>query len=198
MHWITIVLIGLASNLDNLGIGVSFGMRSTRIPFVSNLIIALISMLATYSTLSLGQWVSSYVPPSVANLMGGLLIVAIGAWTIGSGFFNRSPADTDDALTAVLRNPEHADIDQDRVISWQESISLGVALALNCMASGFGAGISGVSPFWTTLSVGAFSLLTVELGVRAGHRIARAWLGRYSNLIAGLLLIGIGVYEILI
>jgi putative Mn2+ efflux pump MntP len=28
MHWISIILIGLASNIDNLGIGVSYGTRS--------------------------------------------------------------------------------------------------------------------------------------------------------------------------
>lgn len=38
MHWLSIIIIGLASNLDNLGIGVSFGARSTRITPFSNLI----------------------------------------------------------------------------------------------------------------------------------------------------------------
>ncbi|MEK5438222.1 MULTISPECIES: hypothetical protein [Paenibacillus] len=46
MHWLSIIIIGLASNLDNLGIGVSFGARSTRITPFSNLIIAVLSILA--------------------------------------------------------------------------------------------------------------------------------------------------------
>lgn len=71
-------------------------------------------------------------------------------------------------------------------------------VSVNSMASGFGGGISGLSPIWTSVSVGAFSLLTVAFGVHAGQRIATSWLGKYSNLIGGLLLIAIGLYECII
>ncbi|UUZ87060.1 manganese efflux pump [Paenibacillus sp. P26] len=98
----------------------------------------------------------------------------------------------------MLDNPEKADRNQDHILSWRESISLGLALAMNCIASGFGAGISGVSPVWTSVSVGVFSLITIELGIRIGYRLADTWIGRYANAIGGILLIGIGLYEIFV
>ncbi|WP_200759731.1 manganese efflux pump [Effusibacillus dendaii] len=199
MHWLSIVLIGLASNLDNLGIGVSFGMRTTKIPFISNLIIAIISMIATSLSLLLGEYFSGFVSSMVANFVGGILIVMVGVWSIWSDI-HKSRAGTaspeEGPIIHIIRKPSDADINQDHVISCKESVTLGLALGLNCMTSGFGAGISGVSPVWATISVGLFSLLTIALGVRMGDRIAHTWFGRYSNLCAGLLLIGIGFYEI--
>lgn len=191
MHWLSVLLIGIASNLDNLGISVTLGMRATHIPFSSNLIIAVLSMLATYLSLAMGSFVSGFVSPAVANFTGGLLIISLGAWTIWSSF--QTPSDG-----SIFQDPSTADRDRNHVISWKESITLGLALALNSLAGGFGAGISGVPALWTTLSVGLFSLLTVDLGARAGTKIAATWLGRHADFVSGLLLIAIGFYEIVI
>jgi putative sporulation protein YtaF len=193
MHWLTILFIGIASNLDNLGVGVSLGMRTMRISQLANLIIAVISMLATYLTLSAGQFVAHQIPSFYANLIGGLLITAIGIWTIWTSARKDSPSSS-----GILQNPDRADIDQNALISWKESIPLGLALSLNALTNGFGAGISGISPVWTTISVGIFSFITVDLGLRAGYKISQTWIGKYANQISGILLIAIGVYEIFV
>ncbi|WP_027417906.1 manganese efflux pump [Aneurinibacillus terranovensis] len=200
MHWITVLFIGIAANLDNLGIGVSFGIRSTRIPLLSNFLIAFISMLGSYILLVIGHLISASVSLSGANLIGGFIIIAVGGWSIWSSrsvSFSANGSNTD-KISTVFQDPTTADADSNKVISWKESIPLGLALALNGMTSGFGAGISGVSPLWTTLSIGIFSLLSVELGVRLGYKIGHSWLGRYSNFMAGMLLVVIGFYEIFV
>ncbi|MGO4275797.1 sporulation membrane protein YtaF, partial [Paenibacillus sp. TAF58] len=57
-----------------------------------------------------------------------------------------------------------------------------IALALNCVGGGFGASVTGLSPSTTTISISLFSLLTIYIGVRAGQKIARTWLGNRSNI----------------
>ncbi|OBZ09185.1 MULTISPECIES: manganese efflux pump [Bacillales] len=185
MHWISIIFIGLASNIDNIGIGVYFGARSTRIPMLSNLFIAILGMAAAYSSITMGHLISGYMSQQHANLIGGIIIMALGAMSIRPK-----------GVTIVKTSPLPASSDYNKDISWKESISLGIALSLNCLATGFGAGVSGVSPFMTAISVGMFSLITVAIGVRIGHQIAKTWLGKYSNVIGGLILIAIGLYEI--
>jgi putative sporulation protein YtaF len=202
MHWLSIIIIGIASNLDNLGIGISFGMRSTKIPLFSNFIIACISMIGTYLSIILGSFLTNYVPLDIANFLGGFIIIAIGIWTIGS---SRKKKDHQQettvnppSLSEVLNNPSRADLDDNHYISYKESVFLGLALALNSIATGIGAGISGLSPFVTTLSVGLFSFITVGVGVSAGLKISHTWICKYADVIAGALLMGIGFYEILI
>jgi putative sporulation protein YtaF len=201
MHWLSILGIGLAANLDNLGIGFSFGARSTKIPLSSNLLIAILSMISAYISIVCGHFVATYLPSGLANWIGGIMVILIGLWGIKSNFSEKPAVEQDEThskLTDLLKNPGKADRDGNDIISWTESWSLGLALALNCIASGFGAGITGVSAWGTTLSIGAFSLLTVALGVRVGAYIAQTWFGRFSNAIGGIILICIGIYEILI
>jgi putative sporulation protein YtaF len=204
MHWLSIIVIGLTANLDNLGIGVSFGAKRTKISFLSNLIIAALSMVAAFLSISFGNIISSYVPPKIANWTGSILIILIGAWSIKSsiksqiGLYHEEPLTEEEGISALLRNPSKADIDGNNVISWRESFTLGFALALNCIASGLGVGVSGLSPVASTLSIGLFSLITVEIGMRVGNQIAMTWFGKYTNVIGGTLIVGIGIYEIFI
>jgi putative sporulation protein YtaF len=202
MHWLSIIVISLAANLDNLGIGVSFGAKRTKIPFVSNLIIATLSMVAAFLSITFGNILSSYISPSMANWTGSALIILVGIWSIWSGINEpvQVPLQSNakQGLTSLLRNPSKADTDGNHIISWKESLTLGLALALNCIAGGFGVGVSGLSPIATTLFIGIFSLITIELGVRLGYQIALTWFGKYSNVIGGILIIGIGFYEIFV
>jgi putative sporulation protein YtaF len=199
MHWFSIIAIGIAANLDNLGIGLSFGARSTKVPLLSNLLIALLSLAATYLAMSAGIYLSHLISPSWGNLIGGLVVVFIGAWGLRSSLKKRRKLVSDAELgEQMTRMAERSDKDGNHIISWGESISLGFALSVNCMASGLAAGVSGVSPLFSALSVGIFSLLTVDIGVRLGSQIAKSWFGKYSELMGCLLLIVIGFYEIFV
>ncbi|MBS4214563.1 manganese efflux pump [Bacillus sp. FJAT-49825] len=84
------------------------------------------------------------------------------------------------------------------MISVKESILLGFALAINCLVMGLGAGITGLSPVLTTNSIGLFSVLSIWSGVKLGGEICGMNVGKYSNFVAGILLIMIGVYEMIV
>jgi putative sporulation protein YtaF len=198
MHLLSILLIGLAANLDNLGISVSYGLRSTRIPFVSNMIIAIVSMIFAYLSIIAGKFLSLFISIGIANFAGGLIIVCIGIKCIVESFSVKpttSEVKVDSNYSHVITHPDTADVNDDNVISVKESIFLGFALAINCLAMGLGAGITGVSPVLTTLSIGLFSLLLIWCGINLGSKICRKNIGKYSNIFAGILLIIIGIYE---
>ncbi|PWW05104.1 putative sporulation protein YtaF [Paenibacillus cellulosilyticus] len=192
MHWLTIAMIGIAANLDNLGIGMTFGARKVHIPLISSLVIAILSMIATCLSMLLGHYLSSLLPAYWGNLIGGLMIITLGVWGLISSLRKRSDSDI------IAQIADDKDKNKDQVISWVESFSLGFALSLNCIASSLGAGASGVSPWFTALSVGFFSLVSIDIGGRMGKRIAHSWLGKYSELLGCLLLIAIGCYEVIV
>jgi putative sporulation protein YtaF len=200
MHWFTVLFIGIAANLDNLGIGVSYSLKSTRIPFVSNLLIAVVSMVAAYISITAGTLISQYISLSIANYGGGFLLIILGLKCIidciklekeQSHVFVQS----DSNFSKVIREPDRLDLNNDKVISWKESVLLGSALAINCLAIGFGAGITGVSPIFATFSVGIFSVLTIAIGSSVGSKLCGTRVGKYSNIVSGIILILIGIYE---
>lgn len=200
MHWLTILLIGVAANLDNLGISVSYGLKSTRIPFISNTAIAVISMIFAYLSITVGEYISGFISLTIANYIGGLIIIFLGGKCIVEAFqpkVSPKPVKADSNFN-VIKQPSLADVNEDKVISLKESILLGLALALNCLAMGLGAGITGVSPILTTISIGVFSVISISLGTKLGIKICDNRVGKYSNIVAGIILILIGVYEIMV
>lgn len=200
MQWVTILFIGIAANLDNLGIGVSYSLKSTRIPFGSNLLIAVVSMAAAYLSITAGTFVSQYIPLILANYIGGSILIFLGSKCIFDCLKQEKESShvivhSNSNFSKVIREPDSLDLNNDKVISWKESILLGSALAINCLAIGLGAGITGISPLFTTLSVGIFSILTIALGDLVGSNLGGTRIGKYSNIVSGIILILIGIYE---
>ncbi|MFJ8065630.1 manganese efflux pump MntP family protein [Psychrobacillus sp. NPDC096426] len=185
MHWITIILIGLAANLDNLGIGLAYGAKQTKVPIGSNIMIAVISMIMTYVAVLTGGAITGYISLSNANFFGSILLCIIGLWTLWSA--RSSNMDT--------KKAEEFDKDKNNIISIKEAIMLGFVLSVNCLASGIGIGANGISAIWTVISVGFFSIVTVGVGSHFGYLLTKTFIGKYSTIISGILLIFIGIYE---
>ncbi|WCN37343.1 sporulation membrane protein YtaF [Aneurinibacillus uraniidurans] len=200
MHWLSVLTIAFASNLDNLAIGIAFGVRSTRIPTMSNVIIALITMVGTYLSMTIGEIVAFYMSGLVANVLGAVLISGIGLWTIVDSWRKwgtEIPVLNHETSSDPIRNPYAADVDKNNIISVKESVALGIALAMNNLAVGIGAGATSVSPLLTTMFAGLFSLAFIGFGSKVGYVMARTWFGKYSGIIGGVLLFLIGIYEMI-
>ncbi|MDW0116066.1 manganese efflux pump [Sporosarcina thermotolerans] len=180
MFLFIIIAIGVAANIDNLGISMAYGLRSNRIPFIYNLIISIISMAAAYFSIITGNVLSNYLTLSFSNLIGGILLIGLGLWVT-----LKSTNCTEETKQLVS-------------INWKESVVLGFILALNCLSIGFSAGITGIPPLSTSISVGFFSFISIAIGVRLGHTIGNTFFGKHAERIGGLLLILIGVFEIFI
>jgi putative Mn2+ efflux pump MntP len=183
--WLAALLIGVVSNLDNLGVGVALGIRGTRIDAMANLIVAGITMAATAAAVMFGHVLSKLVPSAVTDWLGPVIIIAIGITTAFTSA--RSPRLPDCA--PAWRHARSAE----GVITWREAIVLGVALSLNNLGTGVGAGVSGIPVLATTVSAGLFSLVCVGGGSHFGRTLGRLVFERHAPLIAGMLLLAVGV-----
>ncbi|AWB46815.1 sporulation membrane protein YtaF [Paenibacillus sp. CAA11] len=201
--WITLLAIGLASNLDNAGVGIAYGARRIRIPWYSNLAIAIISCLGTLLAGLFGNLISLWIRPWVAQLIGTVVIVTVGIWVLLQAFKEKEkssssnhPTPSTGHFTRLLRNPEEADRDSSQSISLGESMILGIALAMNALAGGFHAGVSELNIGLTSLSVGLFSYLLLAASSWFGEKYAAEKLGSRATIVSGLLLILIGFSQL--
>ncbi len=78
----------------------------------------------------------------------------------------------------ILRNPEAADLDGSKTISFTESVVLGIALSINNLAGGFDAGITHLNIWIVSLISGMLSYLSVGLCSYVGYRFAADKLGK--------------------
>ncbi len=206
VYFLSVFLLCLAPNLDNMAIGLAYGARKINVPFRSNLAIALFSGIATLTASLAGNLLARYIPGFPGNIIGGSIVSAMGLYTIISYIYNkRKTKDISqnnrqyiDELRAVMDDPGIADRDYSGDISLKESILLGIALAVNCLGTGFGAGMTGVNVAVLTIAVIIFSLITISLGTLIGKRFAAKFLGDRATVVSGFLLIAVGIYQMII
>jgi len=193
MLWLSAIAIAAVSNLDNLGVGTAFGMRGAGISALANVIIAAVTTAATAIALEFGRALSHLVAPWIGSVFGSAIIIAAGVWTVITSIRTMSRPERSliaagaPATTRFSRNS----------ISPREALLLGVALSMNNLGTGIGAGAVGVPGLATTLLAGTFSLLAVGSGSRLGRSVGRPVFGRGAPLIAGLLLLAVGCATLL-
>lgn len=207
MYFISIFLLCLAPNLDNMAIGLAYGVRKINVPLKSNFAIALFSGLATLISSFAGSFLTNYIPVFTGKIIGGSIVCIIGILTIISCLYagqkmkqsssSKNSYQYLDNLRAVIDDPGIADKDFSGDISLKESILLGIALAVNCLGTGFGAGMTGINVFVLSGAVVVFSLITISLGAFIGRHYAAGLLGNKATVVSGLLLLAVGLYQII-
>lgn len=196
LHLIVLAtLIGIAGNLDNLGVGVAYGVRRIGIPFHSNLFIAVVAAIGTVLTAYAGMGISHVLQPALANVIGAAVIIAVGIWVLWPRRPVERQVERPDAISLV-HHPERADADLSGDISLVESLALSVGLGINAWAGGLGGGLVGLSPWLLALSTGLFSFATLFAGEHLGRRALGSWLGPKATIAAGVLLILIGLKDL--
>ena len=215
---LTALLIALSSNLDNLGVGSSYGTRGINIPFATNLLIAVITGTGTLLSMVLGQQIFSWMSEAWATLLGGTILAAVGIWVILQEFKKElqaleneiieetetplscslpelNPSSLWRRLLLILDHPFLADQDFSGHIDLREGALLGLALTLNNLPNGVAAGMLKLPVFATTLLVMALSIVMIWVGIGIGMQVSTRWLGKWAGVASGLILIGIGLIE---
>jgi putative sporulation protein YtaF len=194
-------ILSLAANLDNLGVGVAYGVRRIKVPALSNLVIAGIAFLLGIISVFVGKSVAHFFNDSVANDIGAVLLIGVAIWVM---FPQKQTTQSQSgarkehsSLLELLNNPEEADRDHSAVISWQESIVLGFALSVNVFTNGITAGLWNLDTVFSALMMALFSFLTIWSGTWLGERYGSRWLGNKANIAAGIILLLLGIYELL-
>ena len=184
LHLLITLLLALSSNLDNLVVSISYGTRKINIPFASNLLIAVITGSATLAAMLAGKFISGLIHPWYANYIGAMLIVFSGIRIF---------------INETLRTCEYDApikyIDSRGTISLKDGFLLGLALTVNNLANGIGAGMTGLSHILTPLFVAAFSLISIWLGLKIGYNCFSRLPVILAGPASGLLLILIGLFE---
>jgi len=198
-HLLEIIAIGVASNLDNAGVGIAYGMRGIRIDRKANITIASISFIMTLFAGLLGSWLALFVPAFVARLCGATVIVAVGVYVLCQPYLvkkhERNNGSARNLLQRILRQPEKADLDQSNTISIFEALILGTALGINALAGGFDAGVTHISVWATALVIGLFSLLILGITDYVS-KYATTKFDHRASILSGILLIMIGLHQI--
>jgi len=175
------LLIVTALSTDAFVSGFAYGANRIKIPFTSVTVINVICSAILAASLFFGSLLGPFLPPYLTAAICFVLLLGLGlsklfdsavkAFIQKHTEFRRKIRFSAFNLRFILNiyaNPEEADRDHSRILSPSEAAYLAVALSLDGLAVGFGAGITDTNP----ILVVAFSLISDMLGVMLG-----CWLG---------------------
>lgn len=198
MDFFYALFIALANNVDTVGVRVAYSIKEIKVPFGINLWIGLIAFLISALAAKSGQLVAGILPGKLSNILSMVLLILIGLWLIVEPYFSRSKRQVMKGtnVLAILADPVEADQDNSKHIDFKEATLLGLVLSLNNIGGGLSAGILGISP----LIIGSLSALLSLLIFWMGNQmigLIKQWnLGPRAPVIAGVLLIIIGIRQI--
>lgn len=203
MEFWAVVILAIAVSLDGFGVGFAYGINKVTISLIPRFIISFASALSIYLSLLAGALLGKILPPAFAESLGGLLLCIMGLYilfqgfrsivnnkTMPEGFYEKNFIQK---LFILLKQPMEADFDKSGNISGIEVFFLGVALAMDAFGAGFGAALSGSSPFLTASLVGIFKFILLSGGMILGRKLNQIpWQG-ILVLIPGLIFLLIGL-----
>lgn len=198
MKWLIILSFTFSSSIDNLGVGLSYGVRKINVAFGKNLLIAIICFLMSMGGITFGVWLSTILPGMLPVIIGALLLFIIGIRIILLAKPQNEMDSNNDMqpknVQDILRNPEEAHFKKSGEIGWGESVLLGVALSANALTNGVGAGLLGLSPLIISITAAIGSFITVWMGVKLGSKVADVrvgtfTVGQFGTIISGVILL---------
>ena len=196
------LLFSLSSNLDNVVVGTAYGIKNIKIGIIANLIIAIITSTGTFLSMSLGVYISKFLPHSIANALGAGAIIILGGYFVIQSIIklvnNKNSKelalkDIDD----MIEYAEKSDLDNSGDINIKEALLVAFGLTFNNLGTGVAASITGVSIQFTVISTFILSILTIMFGETVGNHVFGNFLGKYAPLISGILLIILGIIELI-
>jgi putative sporulation protein YtaF len=212
-----LIFLSIAVSLDSFGVGVSYGMRRIRVPFLSLLIIMLCTGVMVLISMTIGNALSSLISPTFAEIIGSLILVFIGSFSLYNVLRTKKNDEAEEnpiryepkekewkieirklgLFITILKKPQQADLDNSGIISGKEALLLGFSLALDAFGAGLGAAMLGYSPVLTAILIAVMSGGFVFFGIKSGFVLSqRKWMQQMAFL-PPCLLIALGLFRLL-
>ncbi|KXZ18560.1 sporulation protein [Bacillus nakamurai] len=210
MAWLLILGLAVSSSIDNLGVGMSYGIRKIKISHAANMMIAFICFLFSYIGIYFGKWISAILPGFLPVLLAAFILSVIGIRIILLAVPRKKQVTAcvdvsskkESRFSGLLKNPEAADADGSGEIGMLESMVLGVAVSANALTNGLSAGLIGLSPAAISITAAVGSFLTIWIGCMLGKkaaslRIGSFHVGQFSTVLSGAIILIIAINTLL-
>lgn len=191
-----VLILAVSSSIDSFGIGITYGIKNTKILLTGKIVLFLISLIITFFSVTLGNTFKKFLSENICTLLGSLILIFIGIFIMYNALKKeKAPSKNNNNF---FKNPMVSDFDKSNTIDFKESIFLGVALSLDSFCIGIGGSIINISLIFFPIFVSFFQFFFLSIGSILGNKINRlcslpenVW-----SVISALLLILIGIVKL--
>lgn len=188
------ILLAISSSIDSLGIGITYGIKNTKISLIGKIILFIISITITYLSISLGSFIQTIFPNFLTKLIGSCILIFMGIYICFEALKSKNN------FSNIFNNPISSDLDNSKIIDSKESLFLAIALSLDSFCIGIGGSITNINLTLFPLFVSMFQLFFLSIGTHLGIHINKLYKLPQNiwSIISGLLLISIGILKLII
>ena len=211
-------LLALSSSIDSFGIGITYGIKNTKISSMGKVVLFAISFLVSVLAIWFGDVVKNIFSDFVTKLIGSIILITMGIFICFQAIrkdkiksapellFSEPICENKEKIYSffidflgitikIIKNPSSSDLDSSNSIDGKEALFLGFALSLDCFCIGVGGSIIGINSFLFPLFISIFQLVFLNFGNILGKKLYQLnnlpdniW-----SIISGILLIFIGL-----
>ena len=176
------ILLALSVSIDSLGIGITYGLKKTKITAISNIILFAISFCITCGSIFLGHYISALFSPTISTILGSSFLIILGVYNI---------------YKTINKPLTDYDIDHSNNIDAKEAIFLGLALSIDSACVGIGSGIIGINDIVLPFFVASFQLAFLNCGNLVANSIAKyVNVSEYAlSIFSSFILILVGIFR---
>ncbi|MDY0393292.1 sporulation membrane protein YtaF [Virgibacillus halophilus] len=206
LYYTGLIFLVIAVSIDGFGVGVTYGMRTIRVPFAGLLIIMCCSGFVVLVSMTIGDRLSNIISPDMTKILGGSILICLGLFSLVNvirSYLSRQQTNIEtkskSGLTGVkkvLATPDQADLDHSGIISSGEALLLGTALSMDAFGAGIGAAIVGYSPVVTPALIACMSGIFLFSGIKLGTLLAQNKKMQHMSFIPPILLISLGIFNL--
>ena len=215
------LFLAISSSIDSLGIGITYGIKNTKITIGAKSILFFISFIISIISIYFGNLLKFIFPDFLIHYLGAFLLILMGLFMcfqslkkskrddIVKNSKNLEMSDTEKIYSffikclgitiKIIKNPSSSDLDKSNVIDSKEALFLGLALSLDSLCIGIGFSMLNTFSIIFPLLTSCFQLFFLSLGNYCGKKLYS-----FSKLpdniwstISGILLIMIGFCKII-
>ena len=185
------ILLAISSSIDSLGIGITYGIKNTKISLIGKIILFIISITITYLSIFLGNIIQNIFPSFLTKLIGSSILIFMGIYICLEALKNQ------DNNSNIFNNPISSDLDNSKTIDSKESIFLAIALSLDSFCIGICGSIIDINLILFPFLVSIFQLFFLSIGTFIGIHINKFYKLPQNiwSIISGILLIIIGIFK---
>ncbi len=178
---LNILLLVIALSIDAFVAGFAYGVDKIRIPFLSMSVIGSFSAISLWISLLAGRGLLVGLSPGFARFISITLLFVVGLAKLFDGTIKciirrKEPMEKHldfhmfdfRFLLTVYADPNKADKDKGGILSAKEACSLGIALSIDSMAAGIGAGIAAAPILFPVILAFIMGASAIGLGVFLG------------------------------
>ena len=214
------IILAISSSIDSLGIGITYGIKNTKISVGAKSILFFISFIISIISIYFGNLLKYIFPDFLIHYLGSFLLILMGLFMCFQSVKvskqeneikddkHLKIADTEKIYSffikclgitiKIIKNPNSSDLDKSNVIDSKEALFLGLALSLDSFCIGIGFSMLNTFSIIFPLLTSCFQLFFLSLGNYCGkklytfHKLPDSiW-----SMISGILLIIIGCCKI--